>query len=304
MSTIQKTMIVIGAIAVIIITMTMAGFDTIQQRERGVEYFLGKRVGEKIMPGVKWHAPFVSEIKKYPITPKNAGIKFSYGQDAAVTKDMQSIGLEANITYKYDEANILRIADEFGDSIIEDTFKRNLAPAVKTVIGKYSIYDVTAQQDEITKEVQTEFTRIMAELNMPVIIMKVSVSNFDWSPDFDRSIQQTMQSAQEAKKAEQDLKIVEVNSQKRVKEANAELEAQKLKAEAMRVTAQGEADSKRIEGQGIADYNKSIASNQQLELKLKELEIERLRVAKWDGHYVPTNNYGPIPIQQGGMQGK
>jgi regulator of protease activity HflC (stomatin/prohibitin superfamily) len=295
---------VVGTVIVFTLIMTMAGCDVVQQRERGVEYFLGKVNGDVIQPGVKLHAPFVSEIKKYSIAPKNAAIKFSYGQDAAVTKDMQSIGLEANITYKYDEAGIMEIAKKFGDGVIEETFKRNLSPAIKTVIGKYSIYDVTSKQDDITKEVQSEFLSIMSDLQMPVVIIRVAVSNFDWSPEFDKSIQQTMQSAQEAKKAEQDLKIIEVNAQKQVKEADAQLEAQKLKAEAMRVTAQGEADARRIEGQGIADYNKSIATNQQLELKLKELEIERLRVEKWDGHYVPTNHYGPIPIQQGYLQGK
>ena len=34
----------------------------------------------------------------------------------------------------------------------------------------------------------------------------------------------------------------------------------------------------------------------ELELKLKQLEIEKLRVEKWNGVYVSTNNYGPIPV--------
>ena len=28
------------------------------------------------------------------------------------------------------------------------------------------------------------------------------------------------------------------------------------------------------------------------------------RIAKWNGEYVPTNNYGPIPVQTGGVQGR
>ena len=37
--------------------------------------------------------------------------------------------------------------------------------------------------------------------------------------------------------------------------------------------------------------------NMELEIALKELEIEKLRVEKWNGVYVPINNYGPIPVQ-------
>jgi hypothetical protein len=39
-------------------------------------------------------------------------------------------------------------------------------------------------------------------------------------------------------------------------------------------------------------------------LKLKALDIEATRVDKWDGHYVANNNYGPIPVQTGSIQGK
>ena len=304
----------LGVVVLVVVALLLGGCTVVQQRERGVEYFLGKVNGDVIQPGVRWHVPFISEIKRYSIAPKNATIKFSFGSDAAVTKDMQSIGLEANITYKYDEAGIMEIAKKFGDGVIEETFKRNLSPALKTVIGKYSIYDVTSKQDEITREVQTEFSNIMTDLQMPVIIVRVSVSNFDWSAEFDRSIQQTMQSAQEAKKAEQDLKIVEVNSQKQVKEAEAkkqaielESEAQLIKvqkaAEANLIKVQKEAEIERVLSDAIAYKNGKLAQNLNIEIKLRELEIEKLRVERWDGHYVPTNNYGPIPVQSGSIQG-
>lgn len=38
-----------------------------------------------------------------------------------------------------------------------------------------------------------------------------------------------------------------------------------------------------------------------LELKLRELEIEKIKAERWNGQYVPTNNYGPIPVQTGSI---
>lgn len=292
-----------GTILLFVLVLGFNSCSIVQQRERGVEYFLGKVNGDVIQPGVKMHMPFLSDIKTYSIAPKNAIIKFTFGNDAAVTKDMQSIGLEANITYKYEESGIMLIATNFGDSIIEETFRRNLSPAIKTVIGKYSIYDVTANQDKITAEVQGEFGKIMSELNMPVNIIKVSVSNFTWSEEFDRSIQSTMKSAQDAKKAEQDLKIVETESQKKVALAKADLEAKKLNALADLEAKKLEAEAVKVKADADLYMAQQLAKAAEMKKAEWKHEEEMSRISKWDGKYVPTNNYGPIPVQSGSIQG-
>ena len=64
------------------------------------------------------------------------------------------------------------------------------------------------------------------------------------------------------------------------------------------------AEAERVKADATAYANAKMAQNLNVELKLKELEIEKLRVEKWDGHYVPTNNYGPIPVQSGSIQGE
>jgi hypothetical protein len=77
-----------------------------------------------------------------------------------------------------------------------------------------------------------------------------------------------------------------------IEKAKGEFESAKLKA-----------DARAEQGRGERDYNNSIASTLNIQIRLKELEIESDRVRKWDGKYVPTNNYGPIPISQGSIQG-
>lgn len=95
----------------------------------------------------------------------------------------------------------------------------------------------------------------------------------------------------------QEALIVEAEAQKQVKQASAKLEAEKLNAEAIKVKAQAEADAKRLEGEGIAAYNKLIAKNQELEIRLKELEIEKIKAERWDGREVA--NYIPLTAAGG-----
>ncbi|MFA5152399.1 MAG: hypothetical protein WC554_07580, partial [Clostridia bacterium] len=64
------------------------------------------------------------------------------------------------------------------------------------------------------------------------------------------------------------------------------------------------AKAKEAEGEGIKAFNQAISSNLNIQIRLKELEIEHDRIRKWNGVYVPNNHYGPIPIQNGVLLGK
>ena len=42
--------------------------------------------------------------------------------------------------------------------------------------------------------------------------------------------------------------------------------------------------------------------NMEYQIRMKELEIEEKRVERWNGQYVSTNKYGPIPVAQSSLQ--
>ena len=122
----------------------------------------------------------------------------------------------------------------------------------------------------------------------PVIIDDVKITNYDWSAEFDAQIAMTMTIAQEAKQQEQELKKIEISAQQIVVQAEANKRAEELNADALA-----------MKGEGIRKYNQAITSNpknMELEIRLKELEIEKLRVEKRNGIYVSKNNYAPIPV--------
>ena len=199
--------------------------------------------------------------------------------------------LQRTCSHAYDEHRIVDIVKRYTDYQIQAAMKDNVKASLKETVGGYSIYDLVEKQNEVTNRVATAVLDRMSDY--PVTISQTTITNWDWSEDFDRQIKETANRAQEVKKAEQDLKLAETNAQKQVKVAEANLQAEKLNAEAERVKADA-----------TAYANAKMAQNLNVELKLKELEIEKLRVEKWDGHYVPTNNYGPIPVQSGSIQGE
>ena len=76
-----------------------------------------------------------------------------------------------------------------------------------------------------------------------------------------------------------------------------------IEAETALEVAQLQAEAKKVEADALAYYNEKVAENLEVELELKKLEVEKARVEKWNGQYVSTYQYGPIPVTQGSLLG-
>lgn len=285
--------IVIWIIVLVIWIITLANrpFVTINSSERWIVYTLGAVQDKILTQGFHTITPFVDDVTTIAITPQTMEVDVPVSAQGAITKDNQTMWANMTMFYRFPETKLVSIAKNFGFETIKTKASRDLNESFKQVIGQYTIFDIAQKQEEI--RIKTiEWLR--AKLwDYPIIIDDVKITNYDWSDAFDAQIALTMQIAQEAKQSEQALKKVEIDAQKRVKEAEANKQAEALNADAMK-----------LKGEGIAQYNAAITSNpknMELEIRLKQLEIEKLRVEKWNGVYVSEQNYTPIPIQNGSL---
>jgi len=232
--------------------------------------------------------PFVESVKKIPITPQEMDLELPVAENGAITKDNQTIGANISIFYRFNDAEILDLAKNYGVDIVKQKVQKDTLEAFKQAIGQNTIFDVAQNQEKIRSQVKKMTNEKIGEY--PVVIDDIKISNYDWSEEFDNQIASTMKIAQEAKQQEQQLKKVEIEAQQAVKKAEANKEAERLNAEAME-----------LKGKGVRAYNDAITSNQrnmELEIQLKKLEIEKIKAEKWNGQYVPINNYGPIPVSR------
>lgn len=284
-----KSLVTLIVLAVIAVT-AYESVAVVAPNERGVQVMLGEVTGDVLEPGMHFHPPFVSNIKKYSIVPKGMNVTFSVGKDGAITKDMQTVGSQVTVFYRYDGAKIMDAVKKYNESILENAITRSLVASVKESVGKYSIYELVENQDKITTDVTNALNAKLAEY--PIEVTQLTISNWDWSEDFDKNIKETMNRTQQVRQAEQDLKLAETNAQKQVAEAEAQKKAAEQTAEGELIKAQKAAEAKRVEADALAYYNSKVAQNYQVEIKLKELEIELEKAKKWDGRQVPE--YVPL----------
>lgn len=288
-------------------------FYTVSSTERGLKFTWGAIQNEVIEPGLHVKVPIAQRIEKISILPIETVLSIPVGEDGAITKDNQTVGVELVSFFRYDESQLVEMYRSLGEKKALSVINTAIKESVKNVIGTYTIFTIAENQGQIVRET----TNVLREkLNSyPLTITEVRILNWDWSDDYDEQIKVTMQRAQQVKQKEQELLIAQTEAQKSVALAEAEkrvaierAEGDKLsriaKAQAEFESAKLMADARAEEGRGEREYNNSIAGTLNIQIKLKELDIEKERVKKWNGVYVPTNNYGPIPIASGSVFGK
>lgn len=231
--------------------------------------------------------PFADSVKKVNIVPTTLSINVPVNSAGAITKDNQTVGSDLTVFYRFEESKLVNIAKNYGFDVLRSKIEKDTLESFKQVIGKYTIFDVAPNQDEIRIAVKKLIVSKIGKY--PILMDDVKISNYDWSDEFDKQIAKTMQIAQESKQQEQELNKIKFSAQQQVIQAQANFDAEKLNAEA-----------KKVKGEGIAQYNAAITANPKnmdLEIQLKRLEIERILAEKWDGVRVSEQNFTPLPIK-------
>jgi regulator of protease activity HflC (stomatin/prohibitin superfamily) len=289
-------------LGIVIFLLLINPFYIVQSTERGLLFNWGAIENKVVSPGLNFKIPFVQNVHKISILPIVTKVNIPVGGDGAITKDNQTIGTEIVAFYRYDESQLVKMYSSIGEEKAKNIIETGLKEAVKSTIGTYSIFTIAERQKDIVKEALAALKAKVSEY--PMTITEIRILNWDWSDEYDKQIDLTMKRAQEVKQKEQELIITQTETQKLVAQAEAEKKVTIAKAEGEFAAAKLQADARAEQGRGEKDYNNAIAATLNIQIRLKELEIEMIKANAWDGHYVPNNMYGPIPISQGGIQGK
>lgn len=292
LSSISLKKVCFGVIAVICFIMATCAVDVIEPDERGVSVTLGEiSCTEPIQPGVVLHAPVFTRIERFSIVPKTYEVTFSVGDDGAITKDMQTVGSTVVVRYNYDENRIIEIVKKYRkSSIIEDAMKDCIKASLKEITGKYSIYDLVANQENITQQLSQVVLRRMQD-NYPISINSTTITNFDWAEDFDKMIKETANRTQQVKQAEQEANVAAAQAQKKVREAEASRQAAEEIAKATVLKAQGEADAQKIKADAQAYEAKKIMENLGAMQKQWDYNVSMEKAKRWNGKEVPDAAY-------------
>ena len=280
---ISITITVVGLLLLIIVPWNIHEVKTGEVavvREYGV-------VKEYKTPGIYFQNWIKSKYEKYDTKVQQLEIT-----TPAYSSDGQTLDLKVDIQYDIKVDKVTLIATEFGDlAKLESRIQTISIERIKSVISQKSAMDIIGTRNEISANV----TKVVGEAidkNYYINVRSVSLTNVDFTDEFEKIIEDKVAAEQEAQKAinEAAKRQTEAEAAKKVAEleADAALYKAKKEAEAILLKAQAEADALKIEKQAVADSINALIEDLGLTteeaVKLYEYLIW---IGAWDGD-VPT----------------
>jgi prohibitin 2 len=255
----------------------------------GVVTTLGAVQPNALPEGFHLKKPFLDQVHQIDIR-----LTASNAQATAASKDLQSVRTQVTMQYSLNGALAPLIFQRIGTlkkvsaSLVEPAIQE----CVKGVTAKFTAEELVTKRELVKQQIQDAlgsfFNATLREkgLDNAIVIANLAITDFDFSPEFNRAIEAKVKAEQMALQAKNE-KIM------RVTQAEASAEERKLSAGA-------EAFSTEIQSKARADA----ITREALALKQSPEIIQLRSIEKWDGVLPRISGGGVVPfLDVGEIQG-
>jgi len=278
--TVTKIGVTIAAV-LILLYLAASSFVVVDAGYVGVVKRLGAVQPEFLSEGFHFKAPFVDTVQKFDVRLSKAE-----SDAGASSKDLQVVRTKIAVQYSMNAALMPMTLQRIGTRLVVE--KTLIDPAimesVKAITALYTAEQLITKRDEVKDRIQAQIDSFLnetlreKELMGSLTIANIAITDFDFSAEFNRAIEEKVRAEQEALKAKNE-------KLKRVTQAEAAAAEKTLAADAMayEIEVQSKARADAIEREA-----KALKDNPQL---------IQLRIAeKWNGVLPRFTGSEAIPL--------
>lgn len=253
-----------GVIAVVVIALlAFVGMNSVTQVQYGhvgLYKTFGKLNDNILAPGIHLKIPFIQTVIQV-----NTQVTKTETDTTASSKDLQPVSTHVVVNYSVNKESAYNLMNNVGGAYDSVIINPAVQEVVKEVTARYPAEDLIAKRDVVAGEISEHLTTRMAKYDL--IVNEINIVNFKFSEAFDTSIEAKQVAQQQALKAENDLKRIEIEAKQKIAQAQAEAESLKLKKQ--EVTPEL--------------------------VQLKQIEVQEKALEKWDGR-LPSVTGGATPF--------
>lgn len=247
------TVIIVGIIA-------MGSFTQVEFGHVGLYKTFGKLNSEVLSPGIHFKIPFIQSVIQV-----NTQVTKAETDTTASSKDLQPVSTHVAVNYSVNKESAYNLMNNIGGAFDTIIINPAVQEIVKEVTARYQAEDLIAKRDVVAGEISELLTARLAKYDL--IVNEINIVDFKFSDAFNQSIEAKQVAQQQALKASNDLKRIEIEAKQKIAQAQAEAESLKLKKQ--------EVTPELIE--------------------LKQIEVQEKALEKWDGK-LPTVTGGATPF--------
>jgi len=234
----------------------------------GVKRTLGAVQPVALKEGFHFKKPFIDQVEQMDVR-----LVASHAQATAASKDLQTVTTQVTTQYSLNGEFAAPTYQRIGTlpKVSATLVEPAIQECVKAVTAKFTAEELVTKRELVKQQIQQALIAYInttlkdKELENSLIIANVAITDFNFSPEFNRAIEAKVQAEQQALQAKNE-------KLKRVTQAEAAAAERTLSADA-------EAYSTEVQSKARAD-----AIRREADALKQSPELIRLRsVEKWDG---------------------
>ncbi len=243
----------IAIMVVLIGVPLLSPLTIVQAGHRGVVTQFGAVSGRVLDEGLHWVTPIVDSVTKI-----NVQVTKEETDSSAASKDLQSVSARVAVNYHLDATKVHLLYQEVGTDFGPKIVSPATQEAVKAVTAQFTAEELITRREDVKTKMKDALRDALARRY--IVLDDVLITNFDFSPEFNRAIEAKQTAQQEALRAKNELERIKTEAESRVAQAQAEAQAIRLQSD---------------------------AANNENYVQLKALEVQLEAVKKWNGQ-LPT----------------
>ena len=253
---------VVSWVAAILIVLIVGGnaFTSVEYGHVGLYKTFGKLNDNILSPGIHFKIPFIQSVIQV-----NTQVTKAETDTTASSKDLQPVSTHVAVNYSISKGSAYNLMNNIGGNFDTVIINPAIQEIVKEVTARYPAEDLIKRRDVVASEISEHLTSRLAKYNLAV--NDINIVNFKFSEAFDQSIEAKQVAQQQALKAENDLRRIEIEAKQKIAQAQAEAESLRLKKQ--EVTPEL--------------------------VQLKQIEVSEKALEKWDGR-LPSVTGGATPF--------
>jgi regulator of protease activity HflC (stomatin/prohibitin superfamily) len=241
---------------------SFAPFTSVPAGSEGVVTVFGQVQTDALDPGLHLINPLAKVVNL------STRLQKAESEGDAASRDLQQVTTHIALQYHIDPKRVTGFYQRVGTNYEATVISPQVQETFKAVTARYTAEELITRREDVRASIRTLIDSKLGELTGGALVVDdFSITNFAFSHNFSAAIEAKQEAEQLALKAKRDLERVQVEAQQKV------------------ALAQAEAESLRLQKQEITPDL----------IKLREIEVQRQAIEKWDGH-LPNVNGGAVPF--------
>lgn len=193
-------------------------FTSVDAGYRGVVLRFGAVTGRILDPGPHLITPVIETVR-----PISVQVQVEKLESQAASHDLQVVHTQVTLAYYQDPCCVADIWSKLNDDALDRVVIPAIQEAIKAQTAQYDAEQLIAQRPAVRAGIE-QYVRDRL-VTHHIDVDAVSITDFNFSEDYNRAIEAKVTAQQNALKAENDLNRIKIEAEQKVTQAQAEAKA-------------------------------------------------------------------------------